>query len=98
LYKPELFANNLLLINQPKKQFMKTSRTELKKTPPTPVFQITIRKRVAKTSAAVSGPKSQKRDNIFSKSRDTREDRGTRQVKSTHNAQTLFRTASHLNP
>jgi len=30
-----------------------------------------------------------KRDKIFSKSRDTREDRGTREMKTSHNAQTL---------
>jgi hypothetical protein len=34
-------------------------------------------------------PKSQKRDHIFSKSRDTREDRGARQMKTSHNSQTL---------
>ena len=34
-------------------------------------------------------PKSKKRDNIFSKSRDTREDRGTREMKTSHNAQTF---------
>jgi len=34
-------------------------------------------------------PKPAKRDNIFSKSRDTREDRGTREMKTSHNAQTL---------
>jgi hypothetical protein len=34
--------------------------------------------------------KSPKRDNIFSESRDTREDRGTRQMKTTHSSETLF--------
>jgi hypothetical protein len=33
--------------------------------------------------------KQEKRDNIFSKSRDTREDRGARQMKTSHNAQTF---------
>jgi len=32
--------------------------------------------------------KTKKRDNIFSKSRDTREDRGTREMKTAHNHQT----------
>ena len=36
-----------------------------------------------------TGSQSQKRDNIFSKSRDTREDRGSRQRKTTHNSQTF---------
>jgi len=33
-------------------------------------------------------PKPKKRDNIFSKSRDVREDRGTREMKTSHNDQT----------
>ena len=33
-------------------------------------------------------PKPKKRDNIFSKSRDLREDRGTREMKTSHNDQT----------
>jgi hypothetical protein len=32
--------------------------------------------------------KAKKRDNIFSKSRDTREDRGMREMKTSHNDQT----------
>jgi len=32
--------------------------------------------------------KAKKRDNIFSQSRDTREDRGTREMKTSHNDQT----------
>jgi hypothetical protein len=35
------------------------------------------------------GAKPQKRDNVFSKSRDVREDRGERQMKTTRNAQSL---------
>jgi len=38
---------------------------------------------------AITIPKPPTRDNIFSKSRDTREDRGTREMKTTHNSQTL---------
>jgi hypothetical protein len=34
-------------------------------------------------------PKPKKRDNIFSKSRDAREDRGTREMKTSHNDQTF---------
>ena len=40
-------------------------------------------------SKPAQSPKAAKRDNIFSKSRDTREDRGTREMKTSHNAQTL---------
>ena len=34
-------------------------------------------------------PKPAKRENTFSKSRDTREDRGTREMKTSHNDQTI---------
>jgi hypothetical protein len=65
----------------------KTSKSKLVKTPPTPVFEIAIRKRVAK--AAAPNPKVKKRGNTFSKSRDTREDRSARQMKTAHNSQTF---------
>jgi hypothetical protein len=60
---------------------------QLAEPPEIPVFEISIRKRVAK--ASMPSPRPEKRDNIFSKSRDTREDRGTRETKTSHNAQTL---------
>ena len=56
---------------------------------PSPVFPFVIRQRGAKTAPPKA--KAEKRDNIFSKSRDTREDRGERQAKTTKNAQTLPR-------
>jgi hypothetical protein len=55
----------------------------------TPEFQISIRKRIAKSDASVKNSKPQKRDNTFSKSRDTREDRGRRQVKTSQGSQTF---------
>jgi len=53
----------------------------------TPVFPKTAHqfRPVSKTSA---NPKPPKRDNTFSKSRDAREDRGTREMKTSHNDQT----------
>lgn len=39
--------------------------------------------------ALTPGKKFPKRDNIFSQSRDTREDRGTRQMKTTHKSQSF---------
>lgn len=39
--------------------------------------------------AKVATPVKKKRDNLFSKSRDMREDRGSRQMKTSHNPQTL---------
>jgi hypothetical protein len=65
----------------------KAAVTKLAETPQTPVFQIAICQRGA--NAAAPDPKSKKRDNIFSKSRDTREDRGTREMKTSHNDQTF---------
>ena len=68
---------------------MKASITRLTETPEPPVFPIAIRKRVAKPPSATPSPKAQRPDNIFSKSRDTREDRGVRQVKTSRNPQTV---------
>jgi hypothetical protein len=53
-----------------------------------PVFPKAIHqlRPVAETDA---NPKSKKRPNTFSKSRDTREDRGARQMKTSHSSQTL---------
>jgi hypothetical protein len=42
-----------------------------------------------------SGSQRQKRDNIFSKSRETREDRGARQIKMSHQSQTFPHGANY---
>ena len=55
--------------------------------PKTPVFPPTLHTVQPTPEAATK--KNKKRDNIFSKSRDAREDRGTREMKNTHNAQSL---------
>jgi hypothetical protein len=55
--------------------------------PKTPVFQPTPHTLRPTPEAATK--KNKKRDNVFSKSRDTREDRGTREMKNSHNAQSL---------
>jgi hypothetical protein len=62
----------------------------------TPVFPKTPHspRPVAEKTAAT--PKAKKRDNIFSKSRDTREDRGTREMKTKHNSQTFFHICALL--
>jgi hypothetical protein len=65
---------------------MKASKTKLAKTPQTPVFPQTLHRQRPNLQAATPG---QKRDNTFSQSRDTREDRGTREMKTTHNPQTF---------
>jgi len=53
----------------------------------TPVFPKTAHQFRSVPAPAVKS-KPHKRDNIFSKSRDTREDRGTREIKTSHNDQT----------
>jgi hypothetical protein len=68
---------------------MKTSSPKLAKKPQPPVFQKTLHQLRANPKAADASSKSEKRDNTFSKSRDTREDRGERQMKTTHDSQTF---------
>jgi hypothetical protein len=70
------------------RDFVKTSSPKPAKQPPLPVFQKALHQLRANPVAA-AGPKSEKRDNKFSKSRDTREDRGERQMKTTHDSQTF---------
>jgi hypothetical protein len=53
-----------------------------------PVFPQTIHSLRPNIKSAVNS-KLPKRDNTFSQSRDTREDRGTRQMKTSHNAQSF---------
>ena len=72
---------------------MKTSNKKPAKSPQNPVFPQMLH-RMRSHPDAVAGtsslpPKPRKRDNTFSKSRDTREDRGSRQMKTSHNAQTF---------
>jgi hypothetical protein len=61
-----------------------------------PVFQTMISKPGANPKAATPSPKSLKRDNTLSQSRATREDRGERQMKTTHNSQTFFRICGNF--
>jgi hypothetical protein len=68
---------------------MRASKSKLAAMAQTPVFPQTLHRLRPDHNAATPDPKPQKRDNIFSKSRDTREDRGSRQMKTSHNAQTF---------
>jgi hypothetical protein len=54
-----------------------------------PVFPKTVHRLRPNSETATPSPKPQKRDDIFSKSRDMREDRGSRQIKTSHNPQTF---------
>jgi hypothetical protein len=62
----------------------------------TSVFPKTLHRLRPNSKEAAANPKSKKRGNTFSKSRDTREDRGTREIKTTHNARTLFHICALL--
>ncbi len=53
----------------------------------TPVFPKTLHR--LRLAVAAASKKQPKRDNTFSKSRDAREDRGERQMKTSHNPRTL---------
>ena len=53
----------------------------------TPVFPQTVHRLRPNPEAA--SPKTKKRDKVFSQSRDEPEDRGMREMKTTHNAQTF---------
>jgi hypothetical protein len=55
----------------------------------TPVFPKTPHRLRPNPEAAKANPKPAKRDNVFSKSRDTREDRGTREMKTKQGSQSF---------
>jgi len=55
----------------------------------TPVFKKTPHTARPDAQVATPNPKAKKRENTFSKSRDTREDRGTREMKTSHNSQSF---------
>jgi hypothetical protein len=58
-------------------------------TPETPVFPKSRHRLRPNHNKVAPNPKPKKRDNIFSKSRDLREERGTREMKTSNNDQTF---------
>ena len=68
---------------------MKRPQTKVLESSETPVFPQTLHRVRARGEKAASNPKPKKRDNTFSKSRDVREDRGTREIKTSQNDQTF---------
>ena len=68
---------------------MKTPTTKLVAKPQTSVFPQTLHELRPDQEKPMPNPKPKKRDNIFSRSRDLREDRGTREMKTSHNDQTF---------
>jgi hypothetical protein len=66
---------------------VRTSKSKLAATAQTPVFPRMLHRLRPNPEAA--NPKSEKRDSIFSKSHDIREDRGMREMITSHNAQSF---------
>ncbi len=67
---------------------MKKANSKFAATVQTPVFPKTMHQFRPGSEATMSA-KPPKRENTFSKSRDLREDRGTREMKTSHNDQTF---------
>jgi len=68
---------------------MKASKTQITEIPTPPVFPETLHRVRTRPKKGAPNPTSPQRDKIFSKSRDMREDRGERQMKTSHNSQTF---------
>jgi hypothetical protein len=68
---------------------MKASTNKSSNTPEAEVFPKALHRVRPNSEKPVATEKSKKRDNVFSKSRDTREDRGERKVKTSSNSQTF---------
>jgi len=68
---------------------MTKSLTDFAGTPQPPVFPKALHQSRANHYLVMANHKFKKRDNIFSKSRDLREERGTREMKTPHNDQTF---------
>jgi hypothetical protein len=75
--------------NQTKIKLMSDSTSNVDNSVKTPVFPQTLHTVRPNQAKPMPNPKPKKRDNIFSKSRDVREDRGTREMKSSNNDQTF---------
>ena len=74
---------------QTKTKIMRDSTAKIAATAKTPVFPQTLHTMRPSQGKPMPDSKPKKRDNIFSKSRDVREDRGTREMKSSNNDQTF---------
>jgi hypothetical protein len=69
--------------------YMKDPNSPVVEAPQPPVFPRTFHRLRPNSETPLPGSKPQKRDDIFSKSRDLREDRGSRQMKTSHNPRTF---------
>jgi hypothetical protein len=71
---------------------MNDSSAKITATAKTPVFPQTLHTLRPNHDKPMPQPKPKKRDDILSKSRDVREDRGTREMKTSHNDQTFHKS------
>ena len=69
---------------------MKTPAEKIATAAQTPVFPKTPHRLRPDSKQAAANPNPKKRDKIFSKSRDKREDRGTREIKTSDKPQSVF--------
>jgi hypothetical protein len=85
-----MFQTNQLHMTtkQTRTKLMSDSTSETAATAKTPVFPQTLHTLRPNHDKPMPNSKPKKRDNIFSKSRDVHEDRGTREMKTSHNDQT----------
>lgn len=83
-------------MNQRKTKILKASLAKPPKTSGAPVFPKTLHRLRLNPRKTAPSPKSPKRDNIFSNSRDTRENRGAREMKTKPNSKLLFRICAML--
>jgi hypothetical protein len=70
-------------------KYTKPSNAKVSATAETRVFPKEVHTLRPSSEALPPGMKGKKRDNIFSQSRDNREDRGEREIKTSHNPQTM---------
>lgn len=75
--------------NQSKIKLMRDSTAKVAASAKTPVFPDTLHTVRPNQAKPTPNSKPKKRENIFSKSRDVREDRGTREMKSSGNDQSF---------
>jgi hypothetical protein len=74
---------------------MKTFSAKSTTVSQTPIFPKAIHQLRTNHKAAAGSSTASKRDNTFSQSRDTREDRGSRQMKTSQNSQTFPHANNH---
>jgi hypothetical protein len=86
IYKNKIFLQD---ISPQEYEYMKASKIKAADTAQTPVFDKMLHRVRTRPKKGAPNSKLPQRENTFSKSRDTREDRGARQMKTEHSSQTF---------